>query len=87
MAGGIASGKLTHKAAQAFVARAEKGKKLADGGGLYLFISPAGGATWRCKYRIQGKEKVYSIGPYSSISLAAARRSVRPCPSAGVPAA
>lgn len=73
MAGGIAIGRLTHKAVQAFTARAEVGKKLADGGGLYLFITPAGGATWRIKYRIQGKEKTYSVGPYPSISLAAAR--------------
>ena len=49
------------------------GKKLPDGNGLYLFITPAGGSTWRIKYRLDGKEKVYSIGPYPQISLAAAR--------------
>jgi Integrase len=72
MAGGI-GGKLTHKAVEAFAAKAERGKKLADGGGLYLFITPAGGATWRVKYRIEGKEKTYSVGPYPLVSLAAAR--------------
>ena len=41
MAGGI-GGKLTDKAVKAFVAKAERGKKLADGGGLHLFITPAG---------------------------------------------
>jgi integrase len=51
----------------------ERGKKLADGGGLHLFITSAGGATWRIKYRIDGKEKIYSIGAYPAISLAAAR--------------
>jgi integrase len=73
MAGGIGAGKLTDKAVKAFVAKAERGKKLADGGGLHLFITPAGGATWRVKYRLDGKEKIYSIGPYPLVALAAAR--------------
>ena len=72
MAGGIGA-KLTDKAVKAFVAKGERGKKLADGGGLHLFITPAGGITWRIKYRIDGKEKLYSIGPYPQITLAAAR--------------
>lgn len=70
--GGI-RGKLTDKAIKAFVGKAARGKKLADGGGLHLFITPAGGATWRVKYRIEGKEKIYSVGPYPLVSLAAAR--------------
>jgi len=73
MAGGIATNKLSDRAVKAFLAKAEPGKKLADGGGLHLFITPAGGATWRIKYRIDGKEKLYSIGPYPLITLAAAR--------------
>ena len=73
MAGGIASGKLTDKAVKSFVAKGERGKKLADGGGLHLFVTPAGGVTWRIKYRIDGKEKIYSIGPYPLVTLAAAR--------------
>jgi len=71
-AGGI-RGKLTDKAVKAFVTKSKPGKKLADGGGLHLFITPAGRATWRVKYRIEGKEKLYSIGPYPLVSLAAAR--------------
>jgi integrase len=73
MVGGIAAGKLSDKAVKAFVAKAERGKKLADGGGLHLFITPAGGSTWRIKYRLDGKEKIYSIGPYPLVALAAAR--------------
>ena len=73
MAGGIGTGKLTDKSVKAFIAKAERGKKLADGGGLHLFITPAGGTTWRIKYRLEGKEKIYSIGPYPLVSLAAAR--------------
>jgi len=73
MAGGIFSRRLSDKAVKAFVAKAQRGKKLADGGGLYLFIPPAGQASWRIKYRIEGKEKTYSIGTYPDVSLAAAR--------------
>ena len=72
MAGGTA-GKLTDIQVKAFAAKAERRKKLADGGGLYLFITPAGTATWRIKYRYDGNEKLYSIGPYPDISLKAAR--------------
>lgn len=72
MSGGI-GGRLTDKACKAFVAQEARGKKLPDGGGLHLFITPAGGVTWRIKYRIDGKEKIYSIGTYPAVSLAAAR--------------
>ena len=39
-----------------------KARKLFDGGGLYLEISPAGGKWWRWKYRFGGKEKRISLG-------------------------
>jgi integrase len=77
MAGGIGTGKLTDRGIKAFIATGERGKKLADGGGLHLFLTPAGGATWRIKFRIDGKEKLYSIGTYPLISLAAARVELR----------
>lgn len=42
----------------------EKPQKLADGGGLYLLITPAGSKWWRLKYRFDGKEKSLSLGVY-----------------------
>jgi integrase len=72
MAGGILA-KLSDRAVKAFATAAAPGKKLADGGGLYLFTPSSGSPNWRIKYRIGGKEKVYSIGPYPLVSLAAAR--------------
>ena len=72
MAGGIRN-KLSDKAVKAFVTAAEPGKKLADGGGLYLFIPAAGNPNWRIKYRIEGKEKVFSVGTYPLVSLSEAR--------------
>lgn len=58
---------------RAFAAKAESGKKLGDGNGLFLFITSTGSAIWRIKYRIDGKEKLYAVGPYPAISLDAAR--------------
>lgn len=72
MVGGI-NGKLTDKGVRSFVNRSAPGDKLTDGRGLYLFITKANGATWRIKYRISGKEKIYSIGTYPQNSLAQAR--------------
>ena len=48
--------------------------KLADGGGLHLLITPAGGKLWRLKYRLDGREKQLAIGAYPSIGLSEARR-------------
>jgi hypothetical protein len=48
--------------------------KMADGAGLYLLVTPAGGKLWRLKFRIDGREKKLSIGSYPEISLADARR-------------
>lgn len=50
-----------------------KSRKLSDGKGLYLELSPAGGKWWRLKYRIAGVEKRISLGTYPDISLKAAR--------------
>ncbi|XQD09270.1 Arm DNA-binding domain-containing protein [Neisseria sp. LNP16475] len=32
-----------------------------DGDGLYLEVTPAGGKVFRLKYRIDGKEKTFTI--------------------------
>lgn len=48
--------------------------RLADSGGLYLQVSPSGAKLWRYKYRIGGRENVYSIGIYPDVSLLDARR-------------
>ena len=51
-----------------------KATKLADGGGMFLLVTPAGGKLWRLKYRIDGREKVLAIGSYPEIGLGEARR-------------
>lgn len=50
-----------------------KTQKVFDGGGLYLFITPAGGKLWRWAYRYQGKPRTMAFGAYPAVSLADAR--------------
>jgi integrase len=47
--------------------------KLADSGGLFLAVMPAGGKLWRWKYRFEGREKLMALGSYPEVSLAEAR--------------
>ena len=51
----------------------EKDYKLADGKGMFLFITRAGGKLWRLKYRFDGKEKLLAMGQYPEITLKDAR--------------
>ena len=43
---------------------AEKAKKYADGGGLYLYVARTGSKLWRMAYRFNDKEKLLSFGEY-----------------------
>lgn len=47
--------------------------KLSDGKGLYLLVQPTGSKLWRWKYRVDGKEKLMTLGAYPELSLAHAR--------------
>ncbi len=47
----------------------EKARRLADGSGLYLEISPSGGKYWRLKYRFAGKEKRLAVMSRKSQSV------------------
>lgn len=51
----------------------DKARKLFDGGGLFLFITPAGAKSWRLKYRFLNKEKLLALGLYPQVSLKEAR--------------
>jgi len=66
--GGRAINKLTDLRIRSFVRQSREGtattRKLADGGGLYLLVTPAGTAVWRVKYRFGGKERVFAAGSY-----------------------
>lgn len=53
---------------------ADKPKKYADGGGLFLFIPASGKKLWRLAYRFDRKAKLLSFGEYPKVSLRAARQ-------------
>lgn len=52
----------------------ERDYKLADGGGLYLLVTPAGGRLWRLKYRADGIERKLALGKYPTVTLGEARK-------------
>jgi hypothetical protein len=69
--------RLTELRIKSFIKAHELGKaesrKLSDGGGMYLTLTPAGTPVWRSKYRFAGKERLYAIGTYPQVSLETAR--------------
>jgi len=52
----------------------EKPYKMADAGGLYLYVATTGLRSWRMKFRFQGVEKLLTFGPYPDVSLSEARQ-------------
>jgi hypothetical protein len=54
----------------------ERPYKLADSGGLYLYVAPTGGRLWRMDYRHENKRQTLSIGrhPITGLSDARAKR-------------
>src|ERR1700722_18691741 len=62
-------GKLTALA----VSRAAKRGYLADGGGLYLQVSPSGAKSWVFRFREAGKLREAGLGATHTFSLAEAR--------------
>jgi hypothetical protein len=48
-------------------------RKIFDGAGLYLLVTPKGGRYWRYNYRFDGKQKTLSLGVYPDVSLGTAR--------------
>ncbi|MBX5206108.1 integrase arm-type DNA-binding domain-containing protein [Rhizobium sp. NZLR1] len=53
--------------------KSEKPYKLPDGKGLYLYVSKAGGKSWRQDYAYFGKRKTLTLGAYPALGLAEAR--------------
>ena len=64
---------LTVKAVEAAKPR-DIGYKLADGAGLYLYVTKAGGKSWRANYVRAGKQATRTYGRYPDVSLADARK-------------
>ncbi len=52
----------------------ERAYKLADGGGLYLFVAPTGLKSWRANYQHLGKQRTRTYGRWPAMSLSQARQ-------------
>jgi len=52
----------------------EKAYKVSDFEGLFVLVKPNGSKLWQLKYRIDGKERLFSIGVYPDVSLAQAHK-------------
>ena len=51
----------------------DKPYKVSDFDGLFVLGKPTGSRLWQFKYRLDGKEKLLSVGPYPEVTLAEAR--------------
>jgi integrase len=69
-------GSLTARAVETAKPR-DKPYKLGDGEGLYLYVSPAGGKSWRANYSLHGKQKTRTYGRWPAMSLQDARKAHR----------
>lgn len=47
--------------------------KLGDAGGMFLWVTPSGGKSWRWSYRHEGKQKLMALGLYPDVPLSLAR--------------
>lgn len=52
----------------------DKPYKLGDGQGLYLFVSPSGGKSWRANFSAGGKQQTRTYGRWPGMTLAEARK-------------
>jgi len=51
----------------------DKTYRLADSMGLYLVVQKTGAKLWQYRFKLDGKQSTYSIGPYPGVSLLEAR--------------
>lgn len=49
-------------------------RRIADSNGLCLEIPPSGKKRWRLRYRVNGKQKMVSLGTYPEVTLKEARK-------------
>lgn len=52
----------------------DKAYKVSDFEGLFVLVKVNGSKLWQLKYRLDGKERLFSIGVYPDVSLAQARK-------------
>lgn len=57
----------------AVLKKSDKVQKNADGGGLYIVVTPTGKKTWQLIYRFKGKQTTLTLGTYPNLTLKQAR--------------
>ena len=55
----------------------DRARRVADGGGLYLFVAPGGAKSWVLRTVVQGKRCDLGLGSVSLVTLAEAREEAR----------
>jgi len=51
--------------------------RVADRDALFLLVKPNESKLWQYRYRLAGKENIFSIGAYPDVSLEAARKALQ----------
>ncbi len=51
----------------------DKPYRLLDSNGLYLYIPVSGKKVWQLRFKLDGKEKILTVGKYPLMSLQEAR--------------
>jgi hypothetical protein len=51
----------------------DKPYRLLDSNGLYLYIPASGKKVWQLRFKLDGKEKILTVGKYPLMSLQEAR--------------
>lgn len=66
-------GRQIHRLKALEIERKKAAGYYADGGGLYLQVSPAKTKSWIFRFALKGREREMGLGPYPEISLSRAR--------------
>jgi len=48
-------------------------REVPDGRGLFFVLQPSGAASWALRYRVNGRARKFTIGPWPAVGLKAAR--------------
>jgi len=51
----------------------------ADGGGLYLQVTPSGAKTWIFRFMLHARSREMGLGPLHTVTLAEAREKATQC--------
>ncbi|UPK35548.1 integrase arm-type DNA-binding domain-containing protein [Bradyrhizobium sp. 186] len=69
----------TNKLTPLTVSRKREPGRYADGGGLYLQVSPAKTKSWLFRFMLSGRAREMGLGPVDIVSLSEARDAARGC--------